>query len=92
MIQTGTTSTNGLLYCQKARDLLDAFSTTIREVITLHEDQFQAVLASDDDSERFDDLIHMANERKRDAKYAYLRHLEIHDCSKIVPDDLKRSG
>lgn len=85
-----STPATGLLYCQQARDLLDAFSITIREVITLHEDQFQAVLAGDDDSGRFDDLIHMANERKREAKYSYLSHLDFHRCSKIVPDDLKR--
>jgi hypothetical protein len=60
-------------------------------VITLHEDQFRAVLAGDEDSGRFDDLIHMANERKREAKYAYLHHLEIHGCSRIVPEDLKRA-
>lgn len=89
MEPASSTHSIGILYCQQARDLLDAFSTTIREVITLHEDQFQAVLAGDDDSGRFDDLIHMANERKRDAKYDYLSHLDSHGCSKIVPDDLK---
>jgi hypothetical protein len=26
-------------------------------------------------------LIHMANERKQAAKYAYLRHVEAHGCS-----------
>jgi hypothetical protein len=83
---------NGIIYCQQARDLLNAFSGVIREVITLHEAHFQAVICGDEDSARFDDLIHMANERKRDAKYAYLSHLDAHRCSKIVPDDLKRSG
>jgi tRNA splicing endonuclease len=58
-------------------------------VITLLEDQFQAVLQGDEDSGRFDDLIHMANERKREAKYAYLHHLETHGCSKITPGDLR---
>ncbi len=83
--------TAGLIYCQQARALLDSFSDAIREVITLHEQQFQAVLASDEDSARFDDLIHMTNERKREAKYAYLSHIETHGCSRLVPDDLKRS-
>ena len=82
---------NGLLYCQQARNLLDAFSGVIREVIMLHEQQFQAVIDGDEDSGRFDDLIHMANERKREAKYAYISHLETHDCSKILPGDLKPS-
>jgi tRNA splicing endonuclease len=89
---SGEPRTAGLIYCQHARELLDAFSDAIREVIMLHEQQFQAVLSSDEDSVRFDDLIHMTNERKREAKYAYLHHLEVHDCSRIVPEDLKRSG
>ena len=84
--------TSGLIYCQQARALLDAFSDAIHEVITLHEQQFQAVLANDEDSVRFDDLIHVTNERKREAKYAYLNHLEAHGCSRLLPDDLKRSG
>lgn len=83
--------TPGLIYCQQARALLDAFSDAIREVIRLHEQQFQAILAGDEDGARFDDLIHMANERKREAKYDYLQHLEVHGCSRIMPDDLKRS-
>lgn len=70
-----------LIYCKQARELLDRLADAIRELIRLHEEQFQAVLKGDLDSMRFDDLIHMANERKRDAKYAYLQHLEIHRCS-----------
>ena len=73
----------GLFYCQQARALLEAFSGVIREVIALHEDQIQAVLQGDEDSARFDDLIHMTNERKREAKYAYLNHLETHGCSRL---------
>ena len=75
-----------LIYCQDAKDLLDAYLAVTREVIKFHEDQFQAVLRGDDDSGRFDDLIYIANQRKHEAKYAYLRHLEAHNCSK-VPDD-----
>jgi len=79
-----------LIYCEQARDFLGAFSSVIREVITLQEEQFQAVLQGDDDSARFDDLIHMANERKREAKYAYLHHVENNNCSKLVADDYRR--
>jgi tRNA splicing endonuclease len=78
-----------VFYCQQAKDLLDALTNAMREVITLHEDQFHAVLQGDDDSGRFDDLIHLANERQREAKYAYLQHLETHNCSRIMPDGLK---
>ena len=72
-----------LIYCQQARELLDALGEAIREIIKLHEEQFQSLVGGDLDSTRFDPLIHMANERKHEAKYAYLHHLETHGCSKI---------
>ena len=68
-------------YCKEAKELLDAFAEAIRALIRLHEDQFQALVAGDPDSQRFEDLIHMANERKRQTKYAYMHHLENHGCS-----------
>jgi hypothetical protein len=70
-----------VLFCQEAKELLDAFGETVQELIRLHEEQFQSVVGGDLDSTRFDDLIHMANERKHEAKYAYLHHLETHGCS-----------
>jgi hypothetical protein len=76
----GRSMTN-VLYCQEAKELLDAFGETVQVLIRLHEEQFQSVVSDDLDSIRFDDLIHMANERKHEAKYAYLHHLETHGCS-----------
>jgi hypothetical protein len=70
-----------LLFCQEAKELLDAFGSVVQVLIRLHEEQFQSIVAGDLDSSRFDDLIHMANERKFEAKYAYLHHLEAHGCS-----------
>lgn len=70
-----------VLYCEEAKHLLNAFGEAARELGRLHEEQFQSILAGDLDSTRFDDLIHMANERKQEAKYAYLKHLEAHGCS-----------
>jgi len=72
-----------LAYCQEARKILDAFGETVRELTGLHEEQFQAIVGGDLESTRFDDLIFMANERKHEAKYAYLYHLETHKCSKF---------
>jgi len=72
-----------LIYCHQAKELLDALGEAIRELIKLHEEQFQSLFGGDLDSTRFDPLIHMANERKHEAKYAYLNHLEIHGCSKL---------
>lgn len=70
-----------VVYCQQAKELLDAFGQTVRALVVLHEEQFQSIVGGDMVSTRFDDLIHMANERKNQAKYAYLRHLESHGCS-----------
>jgi len=72
---------NEVAYCESAKDLLGTFAGTIRELIGLHEDQFEALVTGDSDGQRFDDLIHMANERKNRAKYAYVHHLETHCCS-----------
>lgn len=77
----GDCSMTSLVYCEEARQLLDAFGETVRELTKLHEEQFQAIVGGDLDSTRFDDLIFMANERKHEAKYAYLHHLETHRCS-----------
>jgi len=72
-----------LAYCQEARQLLDGFGETVRDLTKLHEEQFQSIVGGDLDSARFDDLIFMANEHKHEAKYAYLHHLETHKCSKF---------
>ena len=69
------------LYCQEAKQLLNAFGDVVQDLIRLHEQQFQSVMRGELDSTRFDDLIHMANERKQQAKYAYMKHLETHGCS-----------
>jgi hypothetical protein len=71
-----------VVYCEQAKELLDAFAETVRELIRLHEDQFEALVGGDPDAQRFDDLIYLANQRKQKAKYDYVHHLETHGCSK----------
>jgi hypothetical protein len=80
-------SMTSLAYCQAAKELLGKFGETVHVLMKLHEEQFQSIVGGDLDSTRFDDLIHMANERKHEAKYAYLHHLETHGCSKIDEPD-----
>ena len=67
--------------CERARQLRDLFGEAVQELVLLHEQQFLAVVAGDPMATRFDILIHQANERKQNAKYAYMRHLEEHGCS-----------
>ena len=67
--------------CAEHNRLLDDFGVAVQDVLELHEQQFLAIVGGEDDFCRFDVLIHMANERKLAAKYAYLRHVEAHGCS-----------
>jgi chemotaxis family two-component system response regulator Rcp1 len=68
--------------CGEHSRLLSELGLAVRELLTLHEQQFQAIVEGDDECARFDILIHMANEQKQTTKYAYLRHVEAHGCSK----------
>jgi len=68
-------------YCSQAQRCLEAFAQAVQELMQLHEQQFLAILEGDGDAGRFDLLAHFANEKKQNAKYAYLQHLETHGCS-----------
>ena len=70
-----------LTICREQRRLLDMFGEAVQEMLLLHEQQFLAIVAGDLESHRFDLLIHMANEKKQQAKYAYLQHVDTHGCS-----------
>ena len=67
--------------CEEGRRLLDLFGAAVQELVTLHERQFLAVVEGDPHANRFDLLIHEANEKKQAAKYIYMEHMETHDCS-----------
>jgi len=68
-------------YCGEARRLLEAFGTTVHALVLLHAQEFVAITSGEVDCERFESLIHIANEERNRAKYAYLQHLEIDGCS-----------
>ena len=67
-------------YCAENQRLLDEFGLAVQELMLLNEQQFVAVVNGDPESSRFDILIHMATEKKQQAKYAYLAHVESHGC------------
>jgi hypothetical protein len=69
------------VYCEETRHLLDSFGEAAQELLHLHKEQLLATIEGDPDSQRFDLLIHIANEKKQQAKYAYMHHLETHGCS-----------
>ena len=66
--------------CEENRRLLNEFGMAVQDLMRIHEQQFVAIVQADPESNRFDLLIHMANEKKQHAKYAYLRHVESHGC------------
>jgi hypothetical protein len=61
-----------IAYCRDSERLLNAFAEAVTEIMLLQEQQFLAVIKGDADIGRFDLLIHMATEKKTQAKYAYL--------------------
>jgi len=67
-------------FCEEKNRLLDQFLQTSREIMALQNDQTQAVIQGDSDFPRFDVLLHLAQERKEIAKYAWIAHVESHGC------------
>ena len=66
--------------CAEHNRLLDEVAAAIREVLKLHDQQVQALIAGDPDSQ-FDLLIQGAIETKHRARNAYVSHVEEHGCS-----------
>ena len=69
-----------IAYCREKQHLMEELTAAIREVLMIQQQQFKAVVNHDSDFARFDLLLEMATSRKRQAKYAYLRHVETHGC------------
>jgi len=68
------------VFCPEKIGLTEKFVRAIQELTELHAEQTRAVIDDDPDFSRFDVLIHMAAERKEQAKYALIRHMEAHHC------------
>ncbi len=66
--------------CLEKQRLQEEFIAACHELNTLQSDQISAVIAGDSDFMRFDDLLHLAREKKEQAKYALLSHMEEHRC------------
>jgi hypothetical protein len=73
-------STPNVEFCREKVRLGDEFLRAIHYLGVLQSQQAQAVIEGDPDFSRFDLLIHMANERKDQTKYALLIHVENHHC------------
>jgi hypothetical protein len=68
--------------CKEKRRLIDKFAAAYREVMELQAQEIQVASDSDPDPDfsRFDDLIHMAKQKKDEAKYAVIAHISEHHC------------
>jgi hypothetical protein len=70
-------------FCEEKSRLQDEFLTAIQELNSLLSDQTRAVIEGDPDFSRFDLLIHLAQEKKDRAKYAWIAHVESHRCAEV---------
>jgi hypothetical protein len=68
--------------CPERDRLTKEFTSALRELVDLQNQQIHAVITHDPEFARFDILVEIALQRKREAKYALMRHLEAHGCQK----------
>jgi hypothetical protein len=77
-------------YCAEKIRLLGEFLESIREFTDLQNQQTQAVIDaaanSDADFTRFGVLLHIAQDKKDRAKYAWIAHVEEHGCQEGSTD------
>jgi len=67
-------------FCEVKERLINDFLEANHVVMDLLNQQAQALIHHDPDFARFDDLIHIAREKKDEAKYALLAHMDGHNC------------
>ena len=67
-------------FCLEKHRLLNEFVTAIRELNALLSEQTQAVIDGDPEFSRLDLLLHLAQEKKDQAKYRWIAHVESHHC------------
>ena len=69
-----------IAFCEQKLALRREFLLAIRKVAHLQAQQIRAVIDSDPNFEGFDALLHLAQQRKEQAKYAWIAHVEAHHC------------
>jgi hypothetical protein len=68
------------LFCEEKHLLVQAFLEANHLLMDLQTLQVTAIIEDEPDFSRFDDLIHMAREKKDEAKYGLISHMESHNC------------
>ncbi len=69
-----------IAFCAERQRLREALSEAMEQLVMIQDQQVAAVIGGGNDFARFDLLIHMAQERKNQAKDAYIVHAEQHGC------------
>ena len=67
-------------FCAVRQRLIEDFLSAVHELNMLQHEQTHAVVEGDEDFSRFDVLLHLAQEKKENAKYAWIAHVESHGC------------
>ena len=67
-------------FCVEKVRLSMRFMDAVHAITSLQSQQIDALIAGDKDFGRFDEELGEAVERKDEAKYALLRHIETHKC------------
>jgi hypothetical protein len=78
--QTENPTRYALAFCGEKKRLQDDFLAATRNLNALLNQQMLAVIEGDSDFARFDVLLHIAQERKEMAKYAWIGHVDSHHC------------
>jgi len=76
----GKNSLPDIPFCEEKRRLIDEFAAAYQELMELQTQQMQAANDHDPDFSRFEDLIHMAKQKKDETKYAVIAHISEHHC------------
>lgn len=63
-------------FSQERHRLAEEFLEAVHELNTIQSQQVRAVIEGDPDFSRFDILLHFAQQKKENAKYAWIGHVE----------------
>src|SRR5579862_8422183 len=69
-----------IAFCAEKNRLLQAFLACVHDLLDLQNQQTRAVINGEPNFTSFDILIHLAQEKKERAKYAWIAHVEQHHC------------
>jgi hypothetical protein len=69
-----------ILFCEDRQRLIGEFTAANHALMELQNRQIRAVIDLDPDFARFDDLIHVAREKKDQVKYELIAHTSEHGC------------